>query len=79
VYVRQNQALVINPSGKIVARDKGQGDELILARIDLGGEKGTGEIFERRSPELYRELMEHQVPVRPAPARSGSTAARSAP
>jgi (R)-amidase len=63
VYVRQNQALVINPSGKIIARDKGQGDELLLARIDLGGEKGTGEIHERRATELYRELLEIQTPA----------------
>jgi len=65
VYVRQNQALVINPSGKIIARDKGEGDELVLAHIDLGGEKGTGEIYERRSPEVYRELVELHSPDRP--------------
>ena len=65
VYVRQNQALVINPSGKIIARDKGNGDELVFARIDLGGEKGTGEIYERRSPEVYRELVELHSPDRP--------------
>ena len=65
VYVRQDQALVINPSGKIIARDKGRGDELVLARIDLGGEMGTGEIFERRSPEIYRELVELHKPERP--------------
>lgn len=63
VYVRQNQALVINPSGRIVARDKGKGDELVVARIDLGGEQGTGEIFRRRSPELYHELIELQKPA----------------
>jgi predicted amidohydrolase len=65
VYVRQSQVLIINPSGKIIARDKGQGDELVFARIDLGGEKGTGEIYERRSPEIYRELLEYHVPARP--------------
>ncbi len=64
VYVRQNQALVINPSGKIIARDRGKGDELVVARIDLGGEKGTGEIYERRSPELYRELIEIEKPAK---------------
>jgi predicted amidohydrolase len=76
VYVRQNQALVINPSGKIIARDKGNGDELVLARIDLGGEKGTNEIFNRRSPELYRELLEHHVPPRPNPEQESATTAR---
>jgi len=65
VYVRQDQALVINPSGKIIARDKGRDDELVLAHIDLGGEKGTGEIYERRSPEIYRELLEFHTPSHP--------------
>lgn len=79
VYVRQNQALVINPSGKIIARDKGNGDELVLARIDLGGEKGTNEIFNRLSPKLYRELLEHRVPPRPNPEHKNSTTARRDP
>ena len=64
VYVRQSQVLVIKPNGKIIARDKGAGDELVFARIDLSGEKGTGEIFERRSPEIYRELVELHLPDR---------------
>ena len=64
VYVRQSQALVINPSGKVIARDKGQGDELVLAHIDLGGEKGTGEIHNRRSPEIYHELLELRTPAK---------------
>jgi predicted amidohydrolase len=79
VYVRQNQALVINPSGKIIARDQGDGDELLLARIDLGGEQGTGEIFNRRSPNLYQELLKHHVPDRPKPVEDQQTTARRAP
>jgi hypothetical protein len=53
---------VINPSGKIIARDSGEGDELIFARIDLGGEKGTGEFYQRRSPEVFRELWTSTSP-----------------
>jgi predicted amidohydrolase len=79
VYARQNQALVINPSGKIIARDKGKGDELVLARIDLGGEQGTGEIFNRRSPELYRELLELHTPSRPVNKQRSTTTARPDP
>jgi predicted amidohydrolase len=67
VYVRQSEAMVINPSGKIIARDKGAGDELVLARIDLGGEQGTGEILNRRSPEIYHELLEIQRPRKDNP------------
>ena len=64
VDVRQNQALVINPSGKIIAREKGDSDELVVAIIDLSSEKGTGEIYERRSPEIYHELIEIKKPKR---------------
>ena len=67
---------MINPSGKIIARDQGKGDELVLARIDLGGEKGTGEILNRRSPELYRELLKRYVPPRPGPENVNSTTSR---
>jgi predicted amidohydrolase len=60
VYVKQNQALVINPSGKIVARDEGDRDQLVLANIEIDDNVGTGDILERRSPELYREIIELQ-------------------
>jgi predicted amidohydrolase len=56
VYVRQNEALVINPSGKIIARDNGKDGDVVLARIDLNGEQGTQEIRERRDPEFYEEI-----------------------
>jgi predicted amidohydrolase len=65
VYVRQDQVLVINPSGKIIARDNGKGDELVFARIDLGGEKGTGEIYNRRPPQIYHELLQLEKPPQP--------------
>lgn len=58
VYVKQNQALVIKPSGKIVARDQDTGDELVYARIELDKNVGTSDILHRRSPEFYRELIE---------------------
>jgi len=58
VFVRQTQVLVINPSARIIARDKGEGDELVLARIDLDGEQGVENIKDRRAPEVYREIAE---------------------
>jgi predicted amidohydrolase len=60
VYVKQNQALIINPSGKIIARDRGDKDQLVMARIELNDDVGTGDILERRAPELYREIIELQ-------------------
>ena len=60
VYVKQNQALIINPRGKIIARDSGAGDQLVFARIELDDNVGTGDILERRSPAVYHELLEPQ-------------------
>ncbi len=60
VYVKQNQALIINPSGKIVARDAGDHDQLVLATIEIGDNVGTGDILEHRPPEFYREIIELQ-------------------
>lgn len=60
VYAKQNQALIINPSGKIVARDEGDHDQLVFANIEIDDNVGTGDILERRSPEFYREIIELQ-------------------
>lgn len=60
VYAKQNQALIINPSGKIVARDEGDHDQLVFAEIEIDDNVGTGDILERRSPEFYREIIEIQ-------------------
>ena len=65
VYVKQNQALVINPSGKIVARDQGEQDQLVLATIEIDDNVGTGDILERRNPEFYREIIELQTQDKP--------------
>lgn len=61
VYVKQNQALVIKPNGEIIARDRGEGDELVFARIELD-EKGDDDLRERRPPEFYREIIELSPP-----------------
>jgi predicted amidohydrolase len=65
VYAKQDQALIINPSGTIVARDGGAGDELVIAEIELKGKMGEGSILHRRSPEIYRELIELDPPRKP--------------
>jgi len=61
VYAKQNQALIINPSGKIVARDHGDHDQLVFATIEIDDNVGTGDILERRSPDFYREIIELQL------------------
>ena len=61
VYVKQNQALIINPSGKIVARDEGDHNQLVIAKIEIDDNVGTGDILERRSPDFYHELID--IPI----------------
>jgi hypothetical protein len=39
--------------------------ELLLAQIGLSDEQDTGDIHERRSPELYQELVELRNPSHP--------------
>ena len=46
VYAKQNQALIINPSGKIVARDEGDHDQLVFAKISIDDQVGTGDILD---------------------------------
>lgn len=60
VYAKQDQALIINASGMIVARDRGKGDELVLARVELREKMGDGDILHRRDPAIYREILELQ-------------------
>ena len=58
VEAKQDQALIINASGMIVARDQGKGDELVLGRIVLKEKMGDSDILYRRDPEVYREIIE---------------------
>ena len=57
MWVKQNQVLIINPSGKIIARDDGNGDQLVTARVELNDQVGTGDI-RNRTPAIYREILQ---------------------
>jgi predicted amidohydrolase len=55
-FVHPKRCLFIDPRGKVIAQDRGQGDELVTARILLDERIGRGPIQDRR-PELYREIL----------------------
>ena len=55
-FVHPKRCLFIDPRGKVIAKDRGEGDELVTARIDLDERVGRGPIRDRR-PELYREIL----------------------
>jgi len=57
VYVRQDQVLIINPKGRIIARNAGEHDQLVWAEVKVH-QAGHGDIRERRPPEFYREIVE---------------------
>ena len=55
-FVHPKRCLFIDPRGKVIAQDRGEGDELVTAHIELDGRVGRGPITDRR-PELYREIL----------------------
>jgi predicted amidohydrolase len=55
-FVHPKRCLFIDPRGKVIAKDRGEGDELVTARIELDQRVGHGPIQDRR-PELYREIL----------------------
>jgi predicted amidohydrolase len=55
-FVHPKRCLLIDPSGKIVAQDTGDQDQLVTATIRLDDRIGRGPIRFRR-PELYREIL----------------------
>ena len=55
-FVHPKRCLFIDPRGKVIAKDRGEGDELVTARIELDERVGRGPIRDRR-PELYREIL----------------------
>src|ERR1041385_1575712 len=55
-FVHPKRCLFIDPRGKVIAKDRGEGDELVTARIVIDDRVGRGPIQDRR-PELYREIL----------------------
>lgn len=55
-FVHPKRCLFVDPTGKVIARDSGEGDTVVTAQIVLDGRVGQGPIRFRR-PELYREIL----------------------
>ncbi len=55
-FVHPKRCLIINPSGKIIAQDTGEGDQVVTARITLDQRAGRSAIRSRK-PELYGEIL----------------------
>lgn len=57
MWVKPNGVLVIDPEGKVIARDEGDHDQLVYARIVLDARINAGDI-RYRAPELYGEILD---------------------
>jgi predicted amidohydrolase len=55
-FVHPKRCLFINPKGAVIAKDSGENDQIVTARIELDEKIGSGAIRDRR-PELYREIL----------------------
>jgi predicted amidohydrolase len=55
-FVNPHRCLFVDPQGKVIAQDRGPGDQIVTARITLDQRIGRGPIRFRR-PELYGEIL----------------------
>ena len=56
-FVHPERCLIIDPKGNVIARDFGDKDQIVTARVELDQRVGRGPIQDRR-PNLYREILQ---------------------
>jgi predicted amidohydrolase len=59
-FVHPKRCLVIDPRGKVVAKDLGEFDQVVMATIRIDPD-ARQTLLERRRPELYEELLRPRV------------------
>ena len=55
-FVHPKRCMIIDPSGKIVAQNQGEDDQIVMAKIQLDDRIGSGPIRHRR-PDIYKEIL----------------------
>ena len=55
-FVHPKRCLIIDPTGKIVAKDAGEFDQVVMATVRINPHTQQT-LLERRRPELYEELV----------------------
>lgn len=55
-FVHPKRCMIIDPSGKIVAQDHGEDDQIVMAKIRFDDRVGSGPIRHRR-PDIYKEIL----------------------
>ena len=59
-FVHPKRVLFISPRGAVIAKDSGENDQVVTARIEIDEKVGSGPIRDRR-PELYGEILNSPV------------------
>ena len=62
-FVHPKRCLIIDPSGRVVAKDAGEYDQVVTATIRINPD-GRRTLLDHRRPELYEELTKPQKPAR---------------
>ena len=55
-FVHPKRVLVIDPKGKVIAKNRGEDDQIVTARIVFDERVGSGPVRDRK-PEIYPELL----------------------
>jgi predicted amidohydrolase len=56
-FVHPKRCLFIDPKGSVIAKNDGEDDQIVMARIDLSKQTKAGGPIRGRRPELYGELL----------------------
>jgi predicted amidohydrolase len=56
VFVHPRRCLIVDPRGNIVASNRGEGDQIVTARIEPAAAGSV--LLERRRPEMYGEILQ---------------------
>ena len=65
-FVHPKRCLIIDPKGKVIAKDAGEFDQAVLATIRINPD-AQQTLLERRRPELYGDLVNPSVRPKTAP------------
>jgi predicted amidohydrolase len=70
-FIHPKRGLIIDPSGKVVAKDAGEFDQIVMATIRINRNARQG-LLEQRRPELYGDLVRDNLHLKTAPRATGS-------
>ena len=55
-FVHPKRVLVIDPKGRVIAKNESESDQVVIAKIVLDERVGSGPVRDRK-PEIYQELL----------------------